>query len=80
VEIQRGLEAANRAIAENPHAAETYATRGKLYLLQARRLSGSQQLHAARNAEASFLQAIKVKSNIQSKYAADLQEARRMLM
>lgn len=76
--IKRGIDAADRAIAVNSGMAETHATRGQLYLLRTRGLSGAQKAAAASTAQAAFLQAFKIKGTIQKKYAADLEEAKRL--
>jgi hypothetical protein len=77
-EIQQGIQAVDRAIAINAQLAETHATRGKLFLLKARFLSGPDKIKAADNAETSFNQAIKVNSTIEKKYAVEIEEAKRL--
>jgi len=78
-QLQAGIQAADRAIAVNAQLAETHVTRGKLYLMKARLLSGTDKTKAAQNADASFLQAIKVNGTIEKKYAAEIEEAKRLL-
>jgi hypothetical protein len=78
-QIRNGIDAADRSIAANPQIAETHATRGKLYLMRARLLSGSEKTKAAKDAETSFNQAIKVKASIAKKYSAELEEANRLI-
>lgn len=77
-EIRRGIDAADRAIAVNSGIADTHVTRGQLYLLQARMLSGAQKASTASKARSAFLQAFKIKSTIQTKYLAELDEAKRL--
>jgi uncharacterized protein (DUF2344 family) len=77
-EIQNGIQAADGAIAANEQVSEAHVTRGKLYLMKARLLSGPGRIAAAHNAEASLQQAVKVKGTIAKKYAAELEEARRL--
>lgn len=77
-QIQNGIQAVDRAIALNAQLAETHATRGKLYLIKARLLSGIEKTKAAQSARISYLQAIKVNGTVEKKYAAEIEEAKRL--
>jgi predicted Ser/Thr protein kinase len=77
-EINRGIDAANQALQINPQMAEVLATRGKLFLLRAHSVSTADRINAAHQAEASFVQAIKIKASLNKLYTKDLEEARKL--
>jgi hypothetical protein len=78
MEIGSGIHAADRALSSNPKSEETYALRGKLYLLRARSLSGVPRQNAAREAVLSFDRAVRSNTFLRKQYAGDREEANRL--
>src|SRR6185312_15459513 len=77
-EIERGIDAANQSLKTNPQNSDVLATRGKLFLLRAQSTSATERMKAAKQAEASFVEAIKIKESLNKLYAQDLEEARKL--
>lgn len=77
-EIEQGINAADQALQINPQMAEVLATRGQLFLLKAQSASATDRIKTAEKAEASFLEAIKIKASLNKLYAKDLAEAKKL--
>ena len=77
-EILKGLAAADRALQINPQTAEVISTRAMLFLLRARSYTGKERKKFAQDAEASFLQALKINNSLTKKYGGLLNEARQL--
>jgi eukaryotic-like serine/threonine-protein kinase len=77
-EITEGIEAANRSLKQNSQLSDAYAYRGKLFLLRAKKLSGSESRKAAQQAQASFEQAFKINKFLKKDYTAEWQDAQRL--
>ena len=78
-EIIKGIHAADKSLAEGWEDPDTLGVRGSLYLLRARTSDRSVRTVAAREAEQSYVNAIKGKSSLQSVYQNDLEDARRLM-
>lgn len=76
-EIQTGIEISERALNQRANG-DLNGIRGELYLLQARLLSGSQQMKAAQQAKESFDQAFKIKPVLRNQYEEQWKEAQKL--
>lgn len=78
-EINKGIHAADLALAEGWEDPDTLGVRGGLFLLLAQTSNGDAQIKAATKAEQSYTSAIKGKSSLRNVYKSDLEEAQRMI-